>query len=132
ARTGLVTPLRSSEARRLWLLPERTVDEVDAALAALRALGPPPEERRLREALLRASAGLRGEAAEGLRTDLAERPSAEGFLLQGALQLEAELPAAARRSFLEAACHAERAGLIHEAARGLEAAERLLNRQGRD
>lgn len=136
ARTGIVTPLRSAAPRRVRLLPADAIREVDATRDALRGLELPPggiggpAGGELAEALLLARAGLRGEAAEVVRSALAARPSADAFLLQGALQLDAHLPRAARSSFLEAACRAEAPESIHEAARGLETALGMLGATG--
>lgn len=125
ARTGLATPLRSGEAHRLWRLDPSTVDAMAHATASLQGLDLLRTDRLLREAVLLASADLRGEARQAVRASLLEHPSAEGFLLQGALQLDSGLPLAAQGSFRRAACHAKEPALIHEAARGLDAAIEL-------
>ncbi|HSL81529.1 MAG TPA: hypothetical protein VLF66_02060, partial [Thermoanaerobaculia bacterium] len=130
ARTGIATPVRKGEARRLRLLPAGATG-LAASLGALRELGLPAAEESLRAAALLADHGLLADAAAALRRSLLEAPSARTYLLQGSLDLELALPRAALRSFREAArLAADAPDLLAEAEAGGEAARRLLGKTG--
>jgi hypothetical protein len=81
----------------LTLVAEATGREILRARQVMSELA--TEDRALREAVLLANGGLLGEAARVLREDLIERPSSEGFLLLGAIDLDRKLPSSAIRSF---------------------------------
>lgn len=126
ARTGIATPARKGESRRVRLLPAGATG-LEASLAALAEIGLPRAEEGLRAATLLAAHGLRADAAAALRRSLVEAPSARAYLLQGSLELELALPRAALRSFREAARLADGPDLAAEAEAGTTAARRLLD-----
>lgn len=126
AKTGIATPVREGEPRRLRLLPAGATG-LEASLAALRELALPGPEADLRAAAFLAEHGLRAEAAEALRRSLVQDPSPRAYLLQGSLELDLLLPRAALRSFYEAARLAEgEPALADEAEAGAAAAHQLL------
>lgn len=126
AKTGIATPVRKGEPRRLRLLPAGATG-LEPSLEALRELGLPAAEEDLRTAALLAEHGLRADAAEALRRSLVQDPSARAYLLQGSLDLEILLPRAALRSFQESArLGAGDPALTAEAEAGAAAARQLL------
>lgn len=132
AKTSPVTPLRAGDKHPLRRIAATEAAGVEQGLMDLADLVPCPAERALREAVWLADHDLLGEAAATLRTSLAGRPTADGYLLLGSLDIGRGLPRAAIRSFEEAtqlsadAPQTHRERITESAREGIEAARQLL------